>query len=148
MDENLKDMILYSSGLEGFFSDSTKFLGLRVQKERTELLKALEAFSLKIALHIKAEEFREIIEAIETKELSVEVVRDFERIKNSKMMGKKCVPINIETLQHFADLSTWELCKNCDHKKKKCKLKTSFKKINDFGIYAPCQADEFEKGRE
>ena len=142
MDENIKDIVLWCSGFEGFFNNENKFIGLQIGKERRKVITAVKDLSERIAkLHVNNNELSKLVKEIEAGEVTATVIRDFEKHQNKKRRGKECVIVNRGAIEDLAELTIWKMCEGCNVKKKRCKVRTTLLKLD---MYPPCHLNEIE----
>lgn len=147
MNKVVKHLILYMSRLEGLIQDEKLFLGLGLNKELKQISNAILKTSQKLGKHTTKEDFDKLTNDIKSGAIAVEIIHDFEKRMNAKRMSKLRVNVNYEALKDLHELAMWKVCDDCDYKKKKCNLKKTSKMLNEYNIYAPCQAEQFETKR-
>jgi len=147
MNDVAKHLILYMSKLEGFISCENLFLGMNMAKELREVSNAIAKASQKLGKVVNHKEVEKLVNDIQTDKVSVEIVHDFEKIMNKKKMSKLRVKMDWGIINDLAESAIWKVCDDCNYKNKNCKLRRTFKKLNEYNIYAPCQYEQFETKR-
>ena len=122
MDHDIKRAIVYSAGVEGYFAQSKNFLGMNITRERNKLLDAVRDFATKVGKFADKKDADKLVKDIETGQLSVEVVENFEKIQNKKRMSKYRVKVNRGMLDTIAE-EAMTACKDCSRNMKKCLLR-------------------------